>query len=66
MQVLDADGSNELSFREFRRSVRDFGFEGSAKALFESLGADGSGKLMMDDVAFLDDWETAAVRGRAV
>ena len=59
-KVLDADNSGELTFREFRRTVRDFGFEGSPMALFEALGAEGTGKMTMtiEDISFLDDWET--------
>jgi hypothetical protein len=62
-KVLDADNSGELTFREFRRTVRDFGFEGSPKALFEALGAEGTGKMIMEDIAFLDDWETDYFEG---
>lgn len=64
-KVLDNDGSGELTFREFRRAVRDFGFgsgesSGSdARALFNSLDADGAGLISHNEIAFLDDWEAA-------
>lgn len=64
-KVLDNDGSGELSFREFRRAVRDFGFgsgdsEGAdPKTLFNSLDADGAGLIAFNEIAFLDDWEAA-------
>jgi hypothetical protein len=55
--VLDADGSDELTFREFRRAVRDFGFDGDPKEFFVALGTDVNGRLTIDEVAFLDAWE---------
>merc|ERR1719161_1490467 len=64
-KVLDADNSGELTFREFRRTVRDFGFEGSPMALFEALGAEGTGKMTMtiEDISFLDDREADNLDG---
>lgn len=56
-QVLDADGSGELSFREFRRAARDFGFTGECRALFQCLDTDHTGSLALNEVSFLDEWE---------
>lgn len=65
-KVLDGDGSGELTFREFRRAVRDYGFggggdsgTGDARKLFNSLDADGAGLISHNEIAFLDDWEAA-------
>merc|ERR1719161_3307334 len=33
-KVLDSDDSNDLTYREFRRAVRDYGYQGDAKRLF--------------------------------
>jgi hypothetical protein len=56
-QVLDADGSAELSYREFRRATRDFGFIGETRILFQCLDVDATGSLTLDEVSFLDEWE---------
>jgi hypothetical protein len=64
-KVLDSDGSNELSFREFRGACRNFGFQGEIRALFDALdqaprGDDRESEQMLQykEVVFLDDWET--------
>jgi len=55
--VLDADQSMELTYREFRRATRDFGYSGDPQVLFGSLDCDDTGRLSMDEVAFLDTWD---------
>eukprot|EP00746_Dinoflagellata_sp_MGD_P028788 gnl/MRDRNA2_/MRDRNA2_168035_c0_seq1.p1 gnl/MRDRNA2_/MRDRNA2_168035_c0~~gnl/MRDRNA2_/MRDRNA2_168035_c0_seq1.p1 ORF type:complete len:701 (+),score=152.66 gnl/MRDRNA2_/MRDRNA2_168035_c0_seq1:157-2259(+) len=57
--VLDNDGSGELTFREFRRATRDFGFVGDSKHLFECLDCDSTGRLSIDEVKFLDAWDVS-------
>eukprot|EP00928_Gymnodinium_smaydae_P053853 TRINITY_DN37756_c0_g1_i1.p1 TRINITY_DN37756_c0_g1~~TRINITY_DN37756_c0_g1_i1.p1 ORF type:complete len:705 (+),score=165.78 TRINITY_DN37756_c0_g1_i1:137-2251(+) len=54
--VFDADGSNEVTYREFRRSCRIYGFEGNVHTLFHALDVERNGVLSVDEVAFLDDW----------
>eukprot|EP00930_Biecheleria_cincta_P034092 TRINITY_DN23590_c0_g1_i1.p1 TRINITY_DN23590_c0_g1~~TRINITY_DN23590_c0_g1_i1.p1 ORF type:complete len:746 (+),score=128.66 TRINITY_DN23590_c0_g1_i1:120-2357(+) len=58
-KVLDKDKSGELSLREFRHAVQNFGYEGEAVLLFKSLDCSGQGQLHLHDVSFLDDWELA-------
>lgn len=57
--VLDSDGSGELTYREFRRAARDFGYQDDPKILFDCLDCDGAGRLSMDEVSFLDAWDTS-------
>lgn len=61
-KVLDADSSNDLTYREFRGAVRNFGFIGDAQTLFKSLDQEGASHLSPKEVVFLDDWDT---RGEA-
>jgi len=55
--VFDSDGSNQVTFREFRRACRIYGFDGNVHTLFRALDVQGSNTLSMDEVSFLDDWE---------
>lgn len=57
-KVLDADGSGSLSFVEFRRACRYFGFLKPAKPLFSVLDCDGAGSLSLNEVSYLDEWES--------
>jgi Ca2+-binding EF-hand superfamily protein len=57
-KVLDTDGSNELTYREFRGACRNFGYQGDLKTLFEALDQHGEQQLQYKEVVFLDDWET--------
>jgi len=56
-QVFDADGSNNLSFQEFRANCRVYGYELSTKILFSALDVDGEGLLSLKEVDFLDEWD---------
>lgn len=56
-RVLDSDKSNNLTYREFRGAVRNYGFTGDIRLLFESLDQDGESRLDYKEVVFLDDWE---------
>jgi len=56
-QVFDADGSNHLSFQEFRSNCRVYGYELSTKILFSALDVDGEGLLSLKEVDFLDEWD---------
>jgi len=58
-KVLDSDGSNELSYREFRGACRNYGFQGDIRGIFEALDQGGELSLQYKEVIFLDDWETA-------
>jgi len=46
-----------VTYREFRRSCRIYGFEGKVHSLFHALDVEKNGALSVDEVAFLDDWE---------
>lgn len=56
-KVLDADCSGDLSFREFRAAVRQFGFLGDVRTLFTSLDVGGEGSIDSKEVEFLDSWD---------
>eukprot|EP00747_Dinoflagellata_sp_TGD_P095898 gnl/TRDRNA2_/TRDRNA2_166648_c0_seq1.p1 gnl/TRDRNA2_/TRDRNA2_166648_c0~~gnl/TRDRNA2_/TRDRNA2_166648_c0_seq1.p1 ORF type:complete len:801 (-),score=144.13 gnl/TRDRNA2_/TRDRNA2_166648_c0_seq1:54-2456(-) len=64
--VFDTDGSNEVSYREFRRACRSYGFERDVHALFHALDHEKNGNLSMDEVAFLDDWEQTVMDDNSV
>mmetsp|Transcript_39865 Transcript_39865/g.72609 ORF Transcript_39865/g.72609 Transcript_39865/m.72609 type:complete len:763 (-) Transcript_39865:54-2342(-) len=55
--VFDTDGSNEVSYREFRRACRAYGLNADVHTLFHALDVEKSGTLSVDEVSFLDDWE---------
>lgn len=59
--VLNEDGNDKLSYREFRTACRAYRFPGDAVALFDSLDMDGGGSLALNELAFLDNWETEGV-----
>jgi len=54
--VFDNDGGGDVSFREFRRSCRIYGFEGNVHSIFRALDVERGGGLSVDEVKFLDDW----------
>eukprot|EP00439_Symbiodinium_sp_Y106_P051596 s5811_g6.t2 len=54
--VFDRDGSNTLTFQEFRAACKIYGYEGHAKKLFSALDVTAEGTLSLKEVAFLDDW----------
>ncbi|CAE7543370.1 ALMT9 [Symbiodinium sp. CCMP2456] len=54
--VFDRDGSNTLTFQEFRAACKIYGYEGHAKRLFSALDVTAEGTLSLKEVAFLDDW----------
>eukprot|EP00931_Biecheleriopsis_adriatica_P074214 TRINITY_DN48327_c0_g1_i1.p1 TRINITY_DN48327_c0_g1~~TRINITY_DN48327_c0_g1_i1.p1 ORF type:complete len:843 (+),score=213.13 TRINITY_DN48327_c0_g1_i1:100-2628(+) len=56
-QCFDADGSNSLTFQEFRAACRVYGYDGSTRILFSALDVDQEGTLSMKEVSFLDDWD---------
>jgi hypothetical protein len=56
-KVLDSDGSDELTYREFRAAVRSFGFQGDIRTIFDALDQQGEKLLQLKEIAFLDDWE---------
>eukprot|EP00746_Dinoflagellata_sp_MGD_P012314 gnl/MRDRNA2_/MRDRNA2_126214_c0_seq1.p1 gnl/MRDRNA2_/MRDRNA2_126214_c0~~gnl/MRDRNA2_/MRDRNA2_126214_c0_seq1.p1 ORF type:complete len:756 (-),score=177.25 gnl/MRDRNA2_/MRDRNA2_126214_c0_seq1:24-2291(-) len=55
--MFDADGSNEVNFKEFRQVCKEFGYDGDAKHLFDSLDADRQKLLSLNEVVFLDEWD---------
>jgi len=57
--VFDNDGSNEVSFREFKRACRAYGFNHDVKTVFQALDVERNGSLSLDEVTFLDDWDFA-------
>jgi len=57
-QVFDNDGSNEVSYREFRQTCRAYGFDcKDVKEVFQALDVEKNGTLGIEEVVFLDDWE---------
>jgi len=54
--VFDVSGDNEVTYREWRRSLRIYGFEGNASTLFFALDVEKIGSLSVDKVGFLDEW----------
>lgn len=56
-QVFDSDGSNNLSFQEFRANCRVYGYESSTRILFSALDVDQEGSLSLKEVDFLDEWD---------
>lgn len=61
--ILDADGSGDLSQREFRRGVRDWNYGGNADGLFDALKNEKK-HLVVKDAFFLDQWGAEDVRSR--
>lgn len=57
--VFDVSGDDEVTYREFRRSSRIYGFEGNVHVLFHALDTERNGSLSVDEVVFLDKWEFA-------
>jgi len=55
--LFDSDNSNEVTYREFRRACRVYGFDGNVHLLFHALDVERSGTLSLDEVVFLDEWE---------
>ncbi|CAK0854899.1 unnamed protein product [Prorocentrum cordatum] len=63
-QALDADRSDSISWREFRKAMRTHAYKGDLEALFSTLDGDGGGTISKAEVAFLDDWcEPLSLRG---
>eukprot|EP00397_Hematodinium_sp_SG-2012_P002686 GEMP01002694.1.p1 GENE.GEMP01002694.1~~GEMP01002694.1.p1 ORF type:complete len:867 (+),score=165.73 GEMP01002694.1:288-2888(+) len=56
-QVLDADQIGELSFHDFRSSMRLYGYSGDVRQLFIALDNKKSRKLSAKTLAFLDSWD---------
>lgn len=57
--VLDEDNSGDFNVREFIKMLRFYGFQGDCRALFSTLDCDGQGSVSLNEVAFLDLWESA-------
>ncbi|CAE8586126.1 unnamed protein product [Polarella glacialis] len=61
-QLFDEDGSNEVTYIEFKRACRIYGFNGPVKQIFRALDVGQSGTLSLNEVAFLDGWEFPPVK----
>lgn len=66
-KVLDTNRTNSLSFPVFKRALKDFGFEGDPRLLFQSLkpdlcaGSRSSGheqRLTLADLRYMSSWES--------
>lgn len=57
--VFDEDGSNSLTYEEFRGACRIYGYIGHYRTLFNSCDINQEGTLSLKEVAFLDEWEVA-------
>jgi len=55
--IFDGDKSNKVSYREFLRACRAYGFTGNCRAIFTCFDIDGCGVLTLDEVVFLDEWD---------
>lgn len=55
--VFDASADNEVSYREFRRACRIYGYDKDVQKLFRALDVERNGTLSVSEVMFLDDWE---------
>mmetsp|Transcript_10881 Transcript_10881/g.24716 ORF Transcript_10881/g.24716 Transcript_10881/m.24716 type:complete len:677 (+) Transcript_10881:150-2180(+) len=55
-EALDVDGSNRLTFKEFRRGCRIMGYKGDWHLVFKTLDAESNGFLTRADVEALDPW----------
>eukprot|EP00438_Fugacium_kawagutii_P018562 Skav215124 [mRNA] locus=scaffold1893:383804:399735:- [translate_table: standard] len=57
--ILDEDNSGDFNIREFIKMLRFYGFQGDCRALFSTLDCDGQGTVSLNEVSFLDLWESA-------
>jgi len=57
-QVFDEDDSREVTKQEFCTSCRTYNYIGKPTHLFHCLDVDGEGTLTLEEVCFLDGWET--------
>lgn len=55
--VFDLSGDGDVTYREFRRSCRIYGFEGKVHHLFHALDVEKNGTVSAEEVSFLDDWD---------
>jgi hypothetical protein len=69
-RVLDATHSNAVSLPVFKRMLSEFGFQGDARLLFQSLKPDAGGRqcsrdarLRLDDMKHLSSWESRSQAG---
>lgn len=46
-----------ISYTEFRKACRQYGFEGQVRSLFVTLDVDENKELYLNDVAFLEAWD---------
>mmetsp|Transcript_154937 Transcript_154937/g.495441 ORF Transcript_154937/g.495441 Transcript_154937/m.495441 type:complete len:283 (+) Transcript_154937:85-933(+) len=56
-KTIDTDGSNDLTLKQFRIAMREYGFQGDATVLFESFDCNGEARLQYKEVLFLDSWD---------
>lgn len=64
-KALDTDESGSLTFKEFKKSVKNYGFRGDVNVLFNSFNMDRDEVIGRNEVAFLDEWEME-VAGREI
>lgn len=60
--TFDDDDSGEISFAEFKKSCRIFGFRGMLKPIFQALDSSGGSGLSIGEVVFLDNWSEQTSR----
>lgn len=56
-KFFDKDGSDELSYTEFKRSCASYGCPVNAKRLFSALDVDQQGSISHNEIAFIDEWD---------
>jgi len=54
--TLDADGSGEMTFKEFVQATHAYGFQGDAKLLFDALDSNRNGMVALNEISFMDGW----------
>merc|ERR1712216_3796 len=57
---LDKFNQKKLRQAEFINSVKSFGFAHNAKSLFQALDSEGNGRIVDEDMLFLDRWKPPA------
>lgn len=61
-RAMDADESQTLSYKEFRKGVKEHGYRGhDVQRLFHSLDIESKGQLRPEDLFFLDEWELTEI-----
>lgn len=61
-KAFDANDSLELSLKEWRKACMSYAYQGDSRAFFDALDADRSGRVTLNEIAFIDTWELTAAQ----